>query len=154
MADFVFNNVLGKVRYYLELPAASDGLLLVLLQFTGLEADGALRDYDDLGALLAAASNEMTFTGYTRKAITPAAAVIDDVNNRADTDATDPTSYTNSGGASERSGKALLVYDGDTGAGTDANIIPLLGWDCDFTFDVGATSDLKFNVAGMVRAQG
>lgn len=153
MANFVFNVVKGKPRYYLELPAAADGLFLVLLQFTSLEADATLRDYDDLAALLAGTSNEMTFTSYTRKAVVPTAPTIDDANERVDIDAPDVTSYTNGGGATERCGKAILTYDPDTGTGTDSTQIPILAWDCDINFDPGVVTTLPFNAAGILRAQ-
>lgn len=153
MADFVFTHVKGKVRYYLELPATNDGLFLVLLKFTGLEADATLRDYDDLATLLAAANDEADFTGYTRKAVTPGAATFDDTAHTSSTDAPDVSSYTNTGGASQRTGKALLTYDPDTTTGTDATQVPILAWDCDITFDVGVATSLPFNAAGIFRAE-
>lgn len=153
MADFTFTHVKGKVRFYTELPAANDGLFLILLQFTGLEADGVLRDYDDLATLLAAANNEMTFTGYSRKAVTPSAATFDDTAHTVSVDAPDVSSYTNTGGASERAGKAILTYDPDTTAGTDSTQVPLLAWDCDITFDVGVATSLPFNAGGIFRAE-
>lgn len=64
MGDGVFNIARGKIRYYLELPAASDSLLVVLLQTTGLQADDTLRDHDTLAVLLAASNDEATFTNY------------------------------------------------------------------------------------------
>lgn len=152
MADGVFNNVKGKFRYYLELPAANDGLFLVLLKAAGLEADDTLNNYDDLAALLAAANDEADFTGYSRKAVTPSAATIDDTNNRVDVDAPDVSAYTNSGGASQAIGKAILTYDPDTTTGTDATQIPILYWDCVITFDVGVATTLPFNASGLVRA--
>lgn len=152
MADFVFNNVKGKVRYYLELPAANDGLFLVLLKASGLEADDTLNNYDDLAALLAAANDECDFTSYSRKAVTPSAATVDDTNNRVDTDAPDVSSYTNSGGASQAAGKALLTYDPDTTTGTDSTQVPILAWDCVITFDIGVATTLPFNASGIFRA--
>jgi hypothetical protein len=152
MADFVFNNVKGKVRYYLELPATNDGLFLVLLKASGLEADDTLNNYDDLAALLAAANDEADFTGYSRKAVVPTAATVDDTNNRVDTDAPDVSSYTNSGGAAQATGKALLTYDPDTTTGTDSTQVPILAWDCALTFDIGVATTLPFNASGIFRA--
>jgi hypothetical protein len=151
MGNFTFNIAKGRIRTYLELPAAADAVLLVLLKSGGLEADATLKDYDDLSALLAAANDECDFTGYARRTITPSAPTVDDTNERVDIDGTDPASYTNSGGAAQDSGKAILVYDNDTGAGTDANIIPLLAWDCVLTFNVGVATTVAFNAAGMAR---
>lgn len=149
--DFTFNLVLGKARYYLELPAANDGLFLALLDLTGLEADATLRDYDTLSALLAGPSNELTFTGYSRKVVAPSAATIDDANERVDVDAADVSSYTNTGGASQQAGKALLCYDPDTTAGDDTTVIPIFAWNATVTFDVGVPVTLPFDPAGMVR---
>jgi hypothetical protein len=153
MADFVFNNVKGRVRFYLELPATNDGLFLVIAKAAGLEADDTLNNYDDLAALFAAANDECDFTGYSRKAVTPSAATVDDTNNRVDTDAPDVSSYTNTGGASQAAGKAFLAYDPDTTTGTDSTLVPILAWDCVITFDIGVATTLPFNASGIFRAQ-
>lgn len=152
MGDFVFNIAKGRHHYYASLPAAADALILVLLKSAGLEADDTLNNYDDLGALLAAANDEADFTGYARRTLAGVTATVDDTNNRADTDATDPASWTNTGGSSQAVGKALVCYDNDTGAGTDANIIPLYAFDCVVTFDIGVATSLAFNAAGMGRS--
>lgn len=152
MADFVFNQVKGRVRFYLELPAANDSLSLVLLKAAGLEVDDTLNNYDDLAALLAAANDECDFTSYARKLVVPTAATIDDANNRVDVDAPDVTSYTNTGGAAQAAGKALLVYDPDTTTGTDSTVVPILAWDCVITFDIGVATTLPFNASGIFRA--
>jgi hypothetical protein len=151
MADFVFNNVKGRVRYYLELPAANDGLFLVLLKAAGLEGDDTLNNYDDLAALLAAANDEADFGTYARKAVTPSAATVDDTNNRVDVDAPDVSTYTATG-ANQAIGKALLTYDPDTTTGTDSTQVPILAWDCVITFEVGVATSLPFNAAGIFRA--
>ena len=153
MANFVANLVKGKVRFYTELPAANDGLVLVLGKFTGMETDATLKDYDTLAAVFAAANDEADFTGYARKAVVPSAATIDDANDRVDVDAADVSAYTNTGGASQRTGKAIIAYDPDTTAGTDADLIPLLWYDCDITFDIGVATTLPFNAAGFARFQ-
>ncbi len=155
MADFVFNISLGRVRELSTLPATNDALILILLLTAGLEADTVLRDYDDLAALLTATNDEATFTGYARRTL---ASVVntapDDTNNRADTDAADPASYTNTGGASQAVSKAIICYDGDTTAGTDAALVPLTSHDCVVTFDVGVATTISFNASGFYRAQG
>jgi hypothetical protein len=151
MADFAFNLYKGKIRYYLELPAASDGLFLILLKAAGLEADDVLNNYDDLATLLAAANDEADFGTYARKAVVPGAATIDDTNNRVDIDAPDVTSYTATG-ANQAVGKALIVYDPDTTTGTDSTLVPLLAYDCVITFEVGVATSLPFNASGIFRA--
>lgn len=152
MADGIFNIAKGKIKYYAELPATNDALVFVLLKASGLEADDTLNNYDDLGALLAAANDECDFTGYARRSWTTATITVDDTNNRLDIDITDPASWTNTGGSAQAAGKALLCYDGDTTAGTDANITPLAYFDCVLTFDVGVATSVAINAAGAMRA--
>lgn len=124
MADFTFNIALGKVKYYAELPAANDALIVALLETSGLEADATLRDYDDLAALLAGASNEQTTMG--RKTITSVTNAVDDTNNRFESDFADPVWTGATGNAVS---KLLVCYDPDTTAGTDSSIIPLTAHD-------------------------
>jgi len=152
MADIVFNIAKGKVARYADLPDAADALIVVLLVTAGLESDATLQDYDTLSALLAAANDEATFTGYARRTLASVTVTPDDTNNRQDVDAADPAAYTNSGGASQAVSAALVCWDGDTGAGTDANIVPLVKLDCVVTFDVGVATTLAFNSAGFFRA--
>lgn len=119
--DFTFNIALGKVKYYAELPAANDALIVVPLENSGLEADATLRDYDDLAALLAGASNEQTTIG--RKTVTASVTVtVDDTNNRVDLDIPDQVWTTPSG---NQIGALLVCYDPDTTAGTDSTLVPL-----------------------------
>jgi len=151
MANGVFNNVKGKVRYYTELPAANDALLVVLLKSTGLQADATLADYDDLSTLLAAANDECDFTNYTRKTLGSVTNTVDDTNDWMDTDAADFT-YTAAGGAANNTiGKALIVYDPDTTTGTDSTVIPLTYHDFSATTD---GNDLVVTIAtgGFFRA--
>jgi hypothetical protein len=152
-SDFVFNIALGQVKYYASLPAASDALVIVLLQSTGLDADDTLRDFDDLAAILGA-NTECNFTNYARisrtTGITP---TVDDTNNRLDIDIADFT-WSSAGGATNNTiAKLLICYDGDTGAGTDSNIIPLTAHSYDETT---SGSDITAVVAatGFYRAAG
>jgi hypothetical protein len=150
--NFTFNIAKGKVKYYAELPAANDALIVVLLKTTGLQADATLADYDDLGTLLAAANDECDFTNYTRKTLASVTNTVDDTNNWLDTDAADFT-YTAAGGAANNGiSKALICYDPDTTTGTDSSIIPLTGHAFTATTD---GNDLVVTVAtgGFYRAQ-
>jgi hypothetical protein len=129
VADLVFNIAKGKVGYYATLPAASDALIVVLLKSTGLVSDATMIDYDDLATILAGASDEADFTNYARKTAASVTSTVDDTNDRLDADFADIT-WTAAGGASNNTlGKLLVCYDGDTGAGTDSNIIPLTAHD-------------------------
>lgn len=146
MADFVFNIAKGKVKYYCELPAAADAIVVVPIESTGIEADATLKDYDDLTALLAGTSNEQTTVG--RKTITSVTITVDDTNDRVDLDVADQTWTAATGNAI---GALLFCYDGDTGAGTDANITPLTKHDFAVTPD-GSDITAQINAAGFFRA--
>lgn len=120
MADFVFNTVKGEFKTLAALPAANDALIVVLLEATGLEADATLKDYTDLGSLIAGTSNEQT--NQARKTVTASITVtVDNTNDRLDIDMPDLV-YTALGG--NATGALLVCYDNDTTAGTDANIRP------------------------------
>jgi hypothetical protein len=151
MADFVFNIAKGKVARYADLPDANDALIVVLLKTAGLESDATLKDYDTLSAILSAANDEADFSGYSRKTLASVLSTVDDTNDRMDTDAADPSAYTASG-SSQSVSKLLVVWDGDTTGGTDANIVPLTAHDCVVTFDVGVATTISFASAGFFRA--
>jgi hypothetical protein len=134
VSDFVFNIARGQAvalheRVRLNDPAAS-ALVLVVLRLAGLESDDVLRDYDTLSAILAAANDEATNSGYARKSLTDAvltAPTIDDTLNLARL--TIPTQTWTTVAAGDTWAKLLTCYDADTGAGTDANITPILAQD-------------------------
>jgi len=144
--DFVFNNVKGEVKTLCGLSAANDALVYVLLEATGLEADATLKDYDDLSALLAGTSNEQT--NQARKSATSATITVDDTNDRVDIDIADQT-YAAFGG--NPTGKLLVCWDGDTTAGTDANIRPLTAHSFDITPD-GTDVSAVIAATGFFRA--
>lgn len=148
MASFVFNISKGKVRYYTELPAANDALILIPLEASGLEADSTLKDYDDVASLLAGSTNEQTTAG--RKTITAGiVATVDDTNDWVDVDFPDPV-YT-SVPSSAAVGAWLIAYDPDTTGGTDSSLIPLTKHDLAWTPD-GNTFTLQIGT-GFYRAQ-
>lgn len=149
-SDFVFNIAKGKVKYYCELPASADALIVVILRSTNLEADATLKDYDDLSALLAGTSDEATNTGYARKTISSSVTItVDDTNDRVDIDVPDQVWTTVLAG--DNWAKALFCYDGDTGAGTDANITPLTAHSFDVTTD-GTDITAVIAASGFFRA--
>lgn len=120
MADFVFNVAKGKVAHYAGLPAANDALIAVPIEATGIEADAALKDHDNLSVLLAGTSNEQTTMG--RKTLTGATVVVDDANDLVDCDVADIVWTAATGNAIAA---IVICYDPDTTAGTDADLIPL-----------------------------
>lgn len=151
MADFEFNVAKGKTGYYAGLPGTNDALVLVLLQADGIDDDGTLADYDDLGALLAA-NDEADFTNYERKTLTGVSWTVDDVNDRADADA-DDVSFPSAGGAVNNTlAKAVICYDPDTTGGTDADLIPLTAHDVAATTD-GTTLNIGVPSGGFFRAE-
>lgn len=120
MADIVFNIALGKIAYYASLPAANDALIAVPIETTGIVSDATMRDYDDLNALLAGASNEQSTMG--RKTLASVTVTVDDTNDRVAVDCADITWTAASGNAISA---IVICYDPDTTGGTDADIIPL-----------------------------
>lgn len=157
MADGVFNIAKGRVNELhdrvVNNDPANSALVVVILKATGLEADATLRDYDTLADILAAANDEATNVNYARKVLTNtelAASAVDDVNDRREADFPDQT-YTAVAAAGGAWGKALVCYDSDTTAGTDANIVPLTYQDFAVTPD-GTDILLQVAAAGYFRA--
>lgn len=144
MADVVMNIALGKVKYYAELPAANDALIVIPLESSGLEADATLRDYDDVAALLAGTTNEQTTAG--RKTVTSVSVTVDDTNNRVDIDIADQVWTGLTGNAI---GALLIAYDPDTTAGTDSTLVPLTKHDWSITPD---GSDVTATITNFYRA--
>lgn len=130
MANWIANIAKGRFAYYSTLPAANDGLVVVVLEAAGLEADATLKDYDTLAALLAGTSNEQTTMG--RKAATGVTVTVDDTLNLVDVDQNDILWAAATGNAT---GALLVCYDPDTTGGTDADIIPLSKHDFTVTPD-------------------
>jgi hypothetical protein len=125
MANVVANVALGRGAHYAsQVGVGNAALVVVLLQ--AAEADDALRDHDDLAALLAVTGNtEATFTNYARIIRTTGTVTVDDVANTVAADTADFT-WTDAGGATNNTlVKLLICYDPDTTVGTDADIIPL-----------------------------
>jgi hypothetical protein len=135
---------------------ANSAFIVVLLKT--VEADATLKDYDSLGAILAAgggtANVEANFTNYARKTLTDAdtsATTPDDTNDRMDIDVADFT-WTTAGGATNNTlAKLLICYDPDTTSGTDSNIIPLTAHDFVATTD-GTDLTAQIAASGFYRA--
>jgi hypothetical protein len=143
MANKVTNIGKGRFVYYAGLPATNDALIAVVLEATGLEADDALQDYDDLAALLAAASNEQTTMG--RKTLAGVVVNVNDTTNIASIDCNDITWTAATGNAT---GKLVVCYDPDTTGGTDSTLIPLTLHDFSVTPD-GTDITVQIDSAGL-----
>lgn len=158
MADSVFNIAKGRVVELYNRVENNDptnaALVVVALQASGLEAHATLIDYDNLSALLGAANNEATNSGYARKVLTDsdlsALPAPDDTNNRYEVDIPDQTwsAVQATGGAW---GALLICYDADTTGGDDTNIIPLTVHDFAVTPD-GSDIVAQINALGFFRA--
>ena len=144
MANIVFNRALGMVAYYAGLPAANDGLVLIALESSGLEADAVLRDKDDFAAVVAGTTNEQTTV--TRKALASVTVTVDDTNDRVALDAADVTWTAPTGNAV---GAVVICYDPDTTTGTDADLIPLTKHDLTWTPD---GNNFTLSIADFFRA--
>jgi hypothetical protein len=144
VADFVFNISKGKGAYYGGLPAASDGLIVIPIEASGVESDATLKDYDDVATLLAAANNEQSTMG--RKTVTSVTVTVDDTNDRVDVDFADQVWTAATGNAIS---DLLIAYDPDTGAGTDSSLVPISFHDFAITPD---GSDVTAGVSVFYRA--
>ena len=155
MGNFVYNIALGRVaelynRVDSNDPSAS-ALIVVVIDANGV-TDATLKDLDDLGAVLGTAANEVTNTNYARKTLTDTDIVAfapDDTNDRVDIDIPDQTwTAVAAGDAWE---DIIICYDSDTGAGTDANIVPLTQHDFAVTPD-GSDITAQIAATGFYRA--
>jgi hypothetical protein len=148
VTDFVFNVAKGKVAYYATLPAAADALIVVPIETTSIEADETLKDYDTLSALLAGASNEQT-SNMSRQTLASVTVTVSDTagENWVQVDAADPVFAAATGNAISA---VVICYDGDTGAGTDADIIPLVKLDAVAT-PASADLTVQFPSGGFYR---
>ena len=153
MANYPFNIVKGRaVELYNHVesnsPAAS---ALILVPCSASDTEANAQDADDLTAALATAINEQSSGGWSRKTLTDAELAAfpapDDTNNRYDVSVpqvtwTGPTAGNNTTGL-------LICYDADTGAGTDANILPMSHHDFAVTAD---GNDVILNAGVFYRA--
>lgn len=150
--DGVFNVSLGLWRYYLGLPAANDGLVVVLLKSAGLPAEATLKDFDTLADVIASTADEADFTGYARITVTAGITITpDDVNERVDGDMADVEWAAATRAAQNTLGKLLVCYDPDTTGGTDSSIIPVTYHNFAVTTDDNALQ-ARLSAGGFVRA--
>lgn len=156
MADQVFNIALGRVaELYNRVDTndpANSALIIAVLATAGIESDAVLKDKDDLAAVVAGATAEVTNTNYARKVLTDADLVAfapDDSNDRVDLDIPDQT-WTGVA-AGDGWNDLLVCYDSDTTGGTDANIVPCTMHDFELVPD-GSDITAQVAAAGFYRA--
>lgn len=120
MADFTFTIAKGRVAHYASLPAANDGLVIIALALSGLEAQSVLEDKDDFAAVTSGTTDEQGTVG--RMPLTNVTVTVDDTNNRVNLDADNVTWPTPTGAAI---GAFVICYDPDTTTGNDSTLVPL-----------------------------
>lgn len=155
MADFVYNIAKGRVAELYNRVDLSDptNAVLTIVVIDTSTADATLIDLDALSNVTGdAGTAEVTNTNYARIELDDtdlAAFAPDDTNDRVDLDFADQ-SWT-----SVASGDAwtdlLVCYDSDSGAGTDANIVPLTQHDFAVTPN-GGNITAQLASAGFFRA--
>lgn len=153
MANYVFNISKGRgvelVNRVKNNDPATSALILIPLSAQGSEAEA--QDYDTVTAVLGGTSDEQTAGGWTRKTLTDAELASfpapDDGNNRYAV-AVPSVTWTGPTAGSDTVG-LLIAYDADTGAGTDANLLPIAS----FSFSVTADSnDVVLQAGDFLRA--
>jgi hypothetical protein len=156
MADLVFNIAKGRVvELFSNVDTnnpANSALVIVPVDVAAV-SDATLQDFDTLSAILGGGVTERTTNGWTRKTLTDADITFpapDDTNNRYDIDIADQT-WTAVASAGGGVTDLIICYDGDTTAGTDANLIPLTLHDFVITPD-GSDVQAIVNAAGFFRA--
>lgn len=156
MANIVTNRALGRVTELCERVNSNDptnsALIIVVLATSGIESDATLKDKDTLADLVSGTTNEVTNTNYARKTLDQGGGIVityDDTNDRVDIDFPDQ-SWT-AVAAGDGWNDLVVCYDGDTTAGTDANIIPLTIHDFVLTPD-GSDITAQVAAAGFFRA--
>ena len=155
MADIVCNIAKGRVaELYNRVDTAdpaNSALILLVLATSGLEADSVLKDAATVTALVSGTTNEVTNSGYARKALTGAglaAFAADNVNDRVDL-AIAAQTWT-SVAAGDGWSKLVVAYDPDTTTGTDTTLVPLTVHDFAVTPD--GTNIVADASAGFYRA--
>lgn len=124
MANFVFPCAKGRFVEKYSLLTGSDNIVVVLLQSTGLQADATLAGYTNLGALLAATSDEATFTNYARIILASGNITIT-TTTTVTVSLTGNLVWNSAGGALNNVlGAALTCYRPTSGS-ADSAIIPL-----------------------------
>lgn len=132
MANIVFNIAKGSIAELANRVNSNDptNSAFVVILLSAQDTDANMIDYNDVSALLGDAQvTEATFTNYVRQTVTSITVTVDDTNDRVDIDMADQT-WSSAGGTLDNTiVAAVIAYDGDTTAGTDANLIPLVKLD-------------------------
>ena len=150
MADFVYNIALWELdrANWDDGDAATIDVRARLLQ--AAEADEALRDHDDVAALLAATGNtEATATGYAEWSATTQTRAPDDTNNWCDFDLNDAAFGALGNGTNNTMTDIFTLAWGTSTATSE----PISNHDAAFTTD-GSSVTIQWNAEGAWRASG
>ena len=152
MANYVFNIAKGRVVEYFNRVDSNDpaNSAIILIPLSATDTEANRQDDDDVATFLAAAPNEQTAGGWSRKTLTDAdlsAVAVDDTNNRFP--ATIPQVTWTAPTAGNNTVGLLIAYDSDTTTGTDSNLIPLVH--CDFAVTADG-NDVIINTGDVFRA--
>jgi hypothetical protein len=137
MANIVFNIAKGSVVEYFRRVDSNDpanSAIIVVPVDAGATSDATARDYATLSAALAGLT-ERTTGGWNRKTLTDVDIATPAVDNTGDTFSVTIPDQTWTAVSAGAVTDLLICYDGDTTAGTDANIIPLVMLDFAITPD-------------------
>lgn len=149
MSHGVFNIAKGKLAYYASLPEASDLIVIMLLQESGLVDDDTLKRYDTVEEILAGGSLECDFFLYGRKQIANVVATVNDVDDQVELSG-DSVSWVDAGAGNDIA-KLIVCYWPVSSGGDDATRIPLTYHDFVYTTD-GSTFPATINAPGFARA--
>jgi hypothetical protein len=143
MASFVFNIAKGRViELYNRVDSndpANSALIVIAIDAAGT-SDATMKDVDTFAALISAGAFEVTSSGWARKTLTDVdlagIGTPDDAGDLWQIALPDQTWTTiGQSGAHPNWTDLIVCYDGDTTAGTDANLIPLTCHDFPITPD-------------------
>lgn len=153
-----FTATVDKIGHYVEQARDTTAdLIVVLLQTSGLQTDGALADHADLAAVLAATNDEATFTNYVRKTLATPTRTVDGALDHvllggAAVGTALTLTYTAAGGTTNNSlGKVLFCYLPAAGA-ADSLILPLMATDVAATTN-GNDLAITLDANGFARAR-
>ena len=147
MADLTFNVNLHELDRFNWQTTPLDVRVLLLVT---AEADEALRDHEDLAALLAASSVEAsTMTSYARLALANETKTVNNGANQVDFDADDAAFGVLGNGANETTTDVISFLEG----ASDALREPISVHDAVFTSD-GSSVTIQWAAAALWRAAG
>lgn len=155
MSDFVYNVSLGRpvelANRVNNNDPANAAFIIDVLATAGIESDATLLDKDTFADVVSGTTNFVTQASI-RKTLDQAASItvlLDDTLDLVDIDFPDQTWVAVAAG--DGFNDVVIGYDSDTGAGTDANIIPMTQHDFVVTPD-SSDITMQLNVEGFFRA--